>query len=50
VQTNRPEGSDDALALARRDPARATVEVAQAKLDNMHVKARTDGTVVGSVR
>ena len=46
AQTNRPDGSDFALTLARRDQARAAVEVAQAKLDNMHVKAPADGTVL----
>ncbi|MCU0896224.1 MAG: efflux RND transporter periplasmic adaptor subunit [Burkholderiales bacterium] len=46
AQTNRPDGSDYALALARRDQARAAVEVAQAKLDNMHVKAPADGTLL----
>ncbi|MCU0803861.1 MAG: efflux RND transporter periplasmic adaptor subunit [Burkholderiales bacterium] len=46
AQTNRPEGSDYALALARRDQARAAVDVAQAKLDNMHVKAPADGTLL----
>lgn len=46
AQTNRPDGSDYALALARRDQARAAVEVAQAKLDNMHIKAPADGTLL----
>jgi HlyD family secretion protein len=46
AQTNRPDGSDYALALARRDQARAAVEVAQAKLDNMHIKAPAEGTLL----
>ena len=46
AQTNRADGSDYALVLARRDQARAAVEVAQAKLDNMHVKAPADGTLL----
>ncbi len=44
--SNSPKGSDYALALARRDQARAALEVAQARLDNTVIKAPAPGTVL----
>lgn len=44
--SNSPKGSDYALALARRDQARAGLEVAQARLDNTVIKAPAPGTVL----
>lgn len=44
--SNSPKGSDYALALARRDQARAALEVAQARLDNTVIKAPAAGTVL----
>lgn len=44
--SNSPKGSDYALAIARRDQARAALEVAQARLDNTVIKAPAPGTVL----
>jgi HlyD family secretion protein len=44
--SNSPKGSDYALALARRDQARAALEVAQARLDNTVIRAPAPGTVL----
>jgi HlyD family secretion protein len=44
--SNSPKGSDYALAIARRDQARAALEVAQARLDNTVIKAPAAGTVL----
>ena len=44
--SNSPKGSDHALALARRDQARAALEVAQARLDNTVIRAPAAGTVL----
>lgn len=46
AQTNRPQGSDFALAVARRDQARAALEVAQARLDNTAIKTPLAGVVL----
>jgi HlyD family secretion protein len=44
--SNSPKGSDYALALARRDQARAALEVAQARLHNPVNRAPAPGTVL----
>lgn len=44
--SNSPKGSDYALAIARRDQARAALEVAQARLDNTVIKAPAPGMVL----
>jgi HlyD family secretion protein len=44
--SNSPKGSDYALAIARRDQARAALEAAQARLDNTVIKAPAPGTVL----
>ncbi|MCL4798582.1 MAG: efflux RND transporter periplasmic adaptor subunit [Burkholderiales bacterium] len=44
--SNRPQGSDYALAIARQSQARAAVEVAEAKLANTVIRAPADGTVL----
>jgi HlyD family secretion protein len=44
--SNNPKGADYVLALARRDQARAALEVAQARLDNTVIKAPAAGTVL----
>jgi HlyD family secretion protein len=44
--SNSPKGSDFALALARREQARATLEVAQAKLDYTVIRAPAAGVVL----
>jgi HlyD family secretion protein len=44
--TNSPRGSDYTLAVARRDQAQAALEVAQARLDNMVIRAPAAGTVL----
>jgi HlyD family secretion protein len=46
MTSNSPRGSDHALALARRDQARAALEVAQARLDNTVIRAPAAGTVL----
>lgn len=46
AQTNRPQGSDFALALARRDQARAALEAAQARLDNTAIRTPLAGVVL----
>ena len=44
--SNAPKGSDFALSVARRDQARAAVELAQAKLDYTVIRAPAAGTVL----
>lgn len=44
--SNSPKGSDYALALARRDQARAGREAAQARLDHTVIRAPAPGTVL----
>ncbi len=46
AQTNRPQGSDFALAVARRDQARAALEAAQARLDNAAIRTPLAGVVL----
>jgi HlyD family secretion protein len=46
VATNRPSGSDFALAQTALAQARATLGVAQAKLDQMVILAPVDGTLI----
>jgi len=46
ADSNRPQGSDHALAIARQSQARAAVEVAEAKLANTVITAPADGTVL----
>jgi HlyD family secretion protein len=46
AESNRPQGSDYALAIARQSQARAAVEVAEAKLANTVITAPADGTVL----
>jgi HlyD family secretion protein len=43
---NAPKGSDFALSLARRDQARAALELAQAKLDYTVIRAPAAGVVL----
>jgi HlyD family secretion protein len=44
--SNSPKGSDYVLAVARRDPARAAPEVAQARVDSSVNKPPAPGTVL----
>lgn len=44
--SNAPKGSDFALALARREQARAALELAQAKLDYTVIRAPAAGVVL----
>jgi HlyD family secretion protein len=44
--SNSPRGSDYALALARREQARAAVEAAQAKFDHTVIRAPAAGVVL----
>jgi HlyD family secretion protein len=44
--SNNPKGSDHALALARREQARAALEVAEVKLDNTVIRAPAAGVVL----
>jgi len=44
--SNSPKGSDFALALARREQARAALEAAQAKLEYTVIRAPAAGTVL----
>jgi len=44
--TNRPQGSDHALALARRTQAQAALEVAIARLDLTQIRTPIAGTVL----
>ncbi len=44
--SNAPKGSDFALTLARRDQARAALELAQAKLEYTVIRAPAAGTVL----
>lgn len=46
AQTNRPQGSDFALAVARRDQARAGLDAAQARLDNAAIRTPLAGVVL----
>jgi HlyD family secretion protein len=46
VQTNRPDGSDFALARAALEQARANVEAAQAKLAQTVIIAPADGVLI----
>jgi len=46
VETNRPAGSDFALAQTALAQARANLEVAQAKLDQTVIRAPVDGTLI----
>lgn len=46
VAATAPRGSDYALALARRDQARAALFLAQARLDNTVIRAPAAGTVL----
>lgn len=46
AQTNRPQGADFALAVARRDQARAALEAAQARLDNAAIKTPLAGVIL----
>ncbi len=47
--TNRPQGSDYALAVARREQAKAAVAAAQARLDYATIKTPVAGTVLKRV-
>ena len=47
--TNRPQGSEYALVLARRAQARAALDAAQARLDNTVIKSPVAGTVLKRV-
>lgn len=44
--SNLPRGSDYALAIARREQARAALDLAEAKLDNTVIRAPAAGTVL----
>jgi HlyD family secretion protein len=44
--TTKPKGADFALALTRREQAKAAVEVARAKLDYTVVRAPADGLIL----
>ena len=46
VATNKPSGSDSALAQAALAQARANLQLAQAKLDQDRVAAPADGTLI----
>jgi len=47
--TNRPQGSDYALAVARREQAKAALEAAQARLANATIKTPVAGTILRRV-
>jgi HlyD family secretion protein len=47
--TNRPQGSDYALAVARREQTKAAVAAAQARLDYATIKTPVAGTVLKRV-
>jgi HlyD family secretion protein len=47
VETNRPTGSDYALARTALDQAKATLLVAQAKFDQTILRAPADGILIG---
>ena len=46
VETNKPTGSDFALAQTALDQARANLRVAQVKLEQTVIKAPVDGTLI----
>ena len=46
AESNRPRGSDFALALSRLDQARAAVKVAQARLENTVIRAPAPGVIL----
>ena len=47
VESNRPSGGDYQLAKTALDQARASLLVAQAKLDQTVIRAPSDGTLIG---
>ena len=46
AESNRPTGSDFALALSRLDQARAAVKVAEARLENTVIRAPATGVIL----
>ena len=46
AESNRPRGSDFALALSRLDQARAAVKVAEARLENTVIRAPSPGVIL----